>query len=438
MSLATPEKIGQLQKKLYEKAKQEPTFRFYQLYDKVYREDILAHAYRLARSAKGARTAGVDGETFEDIEAAGVERWLEARREELATKTYEPNAVRRVMIPKAGGGQRPLGIPTVRDRVVQTAAKLILEPIFEADMADSAYGYRPGRSAQEAVTQVHGALCGGYTDVVDADLSKYFDTIPHDQLMQAVARRIVDRQMLKLIKGWLKVPVEERDENGKPRMTGGKSSGAGTPQGGVISPLLANIYMNRFLRAWRDRGKASEYRAKLINYADDLVILSRGNAAEALAFMRWAMSKMGLSLNEAKTRLCDGRQETFRFLGYEFGPEVYHATGRRYLAAQPSAKSIQRAKEKVKTLLHPGNHDPWDEVVKQLNRILRGWANYFSIGTRWTAYRAIDQYVEETARRFLRRRHKVLSRGYRRFSSAQLHEKMGIVRMKALYGATPA
>ena len=438
MSLATPEKIGQLQKKLYEKAKQEPTFRFYQLYDKVYREDILAHAYRLVRSAKGARTAGVDRETIEDIEAAGVGKWLEARREELATKTYEPNAVRRVMIPKPGGGERPLGIPTLRDRVVQTAAKLVLEPIFEADMADSAYGYRPGRSAQGAVKQVHGALCSGYTDVVDADLSKYFDMIPHDQLMQAVARRIVDRQMLKLIKGWLKVPVEERDENGKPRMTGGKSSKAGTPQGGVISPLLANIYMNRFLRAWRDRGKAKEYQAKLITYADDLVILSRGKAAEALEWTRWAMSKMGLSLNEAKTRLCDGRQENFRFLGYEFGPEVYHATGSRYLAAQPSAKSIQRVKEKVKTVLQPGNQDPWDEVVKHVNRILRGWANYFSIGTRSTAYRAIDHYVEETARRFLRRRHKVLSRGYRRFSNEQLHEKMGLVRMGALYEAKPA
>lgn len=438
MSLVTPEKIRQLQKKLYVKAKQEPTFRFYQLYDKVYREDILVQAYRLARSAKGARTAGVDGETFEDIEAAGEEKWLGARREELATKTYEPNAVRRVMIPKAGGGERPLGIPTVRDRVVQTAAKLILEPIFEADMADSAYGYRPGRSAQGAVTEVHEALCEGYTEVVDADLAKYFDSIPHDQLMQAVARRVVDRQMLKLIKGWLKVPVEERDGNGKRRMTGGKSSTAGTPQGGVISPLLANIYMNRFLRAWRDRGKANEYRAKLVAYADDLVILSRGKAAEALEWTRWAMGKMGLSLNEEKTRLCDGRQESFRFLGYEFGPEVHQKTGRSYLAAQPSAKSIQRGKEKVGAVLQPGNQDPWDEVVKQLNRILRGWANYFSIGTRWMAYGAIDRYVEEKARRFLRRRHKVLSRGYRRFSGAQLHDKMGLVRLRTLNKATPA
>jgi RNA-directed DNA polymerase len=438
VSLATPEKIRQLQKKLYVKAKQEPSFRFYQLYDKVYREDILAHAYHLVGSSKGAGTAGVDGVTIEDIEASGAEKWLAARREELRTKTYRADAVRRVMIPKPGGGERPLGIPTIRDRVVQTAAKLVLEPIFEADMADSAYGYRPGRSAQEAVTKVREALCDGYTDVVDADLSKYFDTIPHDQLMQAVARRVVDRQMLTLIKGWLKVPVEERDDKGNRRMTGGKSSTAGTPQGGVISPLLSNIYMNRFLRAWRDRGKADEYQAKLINYADDLVILSRGNAAEALEWLRWAMGKMGLTLNEEKTRLCDGRREGFRFLGYEFGPEIHHRTGKPYLTAQPSAKSIEREKEAVSSVLRPGNQEPFEEVVKQLNRILRGWASYFSIGTRMTAYKAIDLYVEERARHFLRRRHKVLSRGYRRFSSEWLHDKMGLVSLRALYKATPA
>lgn len=438
MSLVTPEKIRQLQRKLYVKAKQEPAYRFYELYDKVYREDILAHAYALVRSAKGARTPGVDGETIEGIEAGGVEKWLAERREELYTKTYRPSAVLRVMIPKPGGGERPLGIPTIRDRVVQTAAKLVLEPIFEADMADSAHGYRPRRSAQGAVKEVHGALCNGYTDVVDADLTKYFDTIPHDQLMQSVARRVVDSQMLKLIKGWLKVPVQERDEKGNRRMTGGKKSRTGTPQGGVISPLLANIYMNRFLRAWRDRGKAEEYRAKLVAYADDLVILSRGKAAEALEWTRWAMGKLGLSLNEVKTRLCNGREESFRFLGYEFGPKVYKLTGRRYLAAQPSAKSVQRVKEKVREVLCPGNQDPWDEVVKQLNRILRGWANYFSIGTRRPAYRAIEHYVEERARHFLRRRHKVQSRGYRRFSSAKLHDKMGLVRMRTLYEAQPA
>jgi len=219
MSLTTPSKIRELQIKLYRKAKNEPGYRFYMLYDKIYREDILAHAYALARANKGA--PGVDGQTFERIESAGVERWLTGIRQELRDKTYQPQPVRRVMIPKPGGGERPLGIPTIRDRVVQTAAKIVLEPIFEADLEPSAYGYRPKRSAQDAIRKVHKLICEGYTDVVDADLSKYFDTIPHRELLQCVARRIVDRDVLRLIKMWLRAPVEERDENGNRRLTGG-------------------------------------------------------------------------------------------------------------------------------------------------------------------------------------------------------------------------
>src|SRR5437899_4486285 len=267
MSLETPSKIRTLQRKLYRKAKDEPDYRFYLLYDKVYREDILAHAYELAKARRGA--PGVDGQTFEGVEAQGLEKWLTELRNELRTETYRPQPVRRVMIPKPGGGERPLGIPTIRDRVARTAAKMVLEPIFEADMSDSAYGYREGRRAQDAVEKVHRALCDGYTDVVDADLSKYFNTIPHDQLMQSVARRVSDGKMLRLIKAWLKTPVEETDERGNRRMTGGKGSRMGTPQGGVISPLLANIYINRFLRAFVERGKDREFAARLINYADD-------------------------------------------------------------------------------------------------------------------------------------------------------------------------
>jgi RNA-directed DNA polymerase len=233
MSLATPSKIRDLQIKLYRKAKNEPGFRFYQLYDKVYREDILNHAYALAKANAGA--PGVDGESFEDIESRGLAEWLNGLGKELHDKTYKPQPVRRVMIPKPGGGERPLGIPTIRDRVAQTAAKLILEPIFEADLEPNAYGYRPRKSAQDAVQKVDELLHEGYTDIVDADLSKYFDTIPHSELMQCVARRIVDRQMLHLIKMWLKVPVEERDETGKRRLTGGKDNDRGTPQGGVIA-----------------------------------------------------------------------------------------------------------------------------------------------------------------------------------------------------------
>jgi retron-type reverse transcriptase len=272
-SLQTPERIRTLQRKLYLKAKAEPAFRFYLLYDKIHRADILRHAYALARSNGGA--PGVDGITFARIEAAGLEEWLAGLREDLVAKTYRPAPVRRVMITKPGGGERPLGIPTIRDRVVQTAAKLVLEPIFEADFEDSAYGYRPGRSGADAIKDVHRHICRGYTDVVDADLSKYFDTIPHPELMQSVARRIVDRHVLWLIKLWLKAPIEERDGEGKPRMNGGKGSTRGTPQGGVASPLLSIIYMNRFLKHWRLTGRGEAFRAHVISYADDVRHITR-------------------------------------------------------------------------------------------------------------------------------------------------------------------
>src|SRR6202521_4221784 len=273
MSLATPWSIRSLQRKLYLKAKAEPEFRFYLLYDKVHRDDIIQHAYALARENDGA--PGVDEMTFEAIEAAGLAKWLSGIRKDLIEKTYEPMPVRRVMIPKPGGGERPLGIPTIRDRVVQTAAKLVLEPIFEADLEDCAYGYRPKRSALDAVKTTHRLIRQGYVDVVDADLSKYFDTIPHRELMQSVARRICDPHVLHLIKLWLRVPVEERDGKGRQSLRGGKTNRHGTPQGGVISPLLANLYMNRFLKHWRMRGCGAEFRAHLVNYADDFVILRR-------------------------------------------------------------------------------------------------------------------------------------------------------------------
>ena len=269
MSLETSEKIRTLQRKLYRKAKAEPAFRFYVLYDKICREDILSYAFTLARANAGA--PGVDGVTFKQIEASGVEAWLAGLREDLVSKTYRPDPVRRVTIPKPGGGERPLGIPTIRERVVQTAAKIVLEPIFEADFEDSAYGYRPRRSAIDAVKETHRLMCRGYTDVVDADLSKYFDTIPHADLLKSVARRIVDRNVLWLIKLWLRAPVEERNGDGTRRMSGGKSNKRGTPQGGVASPLFSVIYLNRFLKHWRLTKRGEAFHAHVVSYADDCV-----------------------------------------------------------------------------------------------------------------------------------------------------------------------
>jgi RNA-directed DNA polymerase len=430
MSLVTPEKIRPLQRKLYVKAKAEPAFRFYVLYDKIYREDILAHGYRLARANAGA--PGVDGVSFAQIEEEGLEAWLAGLAEELVSKTYRPDPVRRVLIPKPDGGERPLGIPTIRDRVVQTAAKLVLEPIFEAGFEDNTYGYRPQRGAVDAVKKVHQHICQGYTDVVDADLSGYFDSIPHGDLIKSVARRVVDAQVLRLIKLWLKAPIEERDEDGTRRMHGGKGNTCGTPQGGVISPLLANIYMNRFLKHWRLSGCGEAFRGHVVAYADDFVILSRGRAGEALAWTKAVMTRLGLTLNEEKTSLKNARQERFDFLGYSFGPHHFGANGKWYLGASPSKKSVQRFKTTVRKLLVPGNHDPWPEVGDRLNRSLHGWFGYFSYGTYRRVHRGVDRYVYERLRDFLVRRHKVAGRGTRRFSTDIVYGELALLRLERL------
>ena len=436
MSLQTPDEIRNLQRKLYLKAKAEPDFRFYLLHGKIYRKDILQHAYDLMRANKGA--PGVDGVTFEVIEADGLEEWLNGIRKDLIEQTYRPAPVRRVMIPKPGGnGERPLGIPTIRDRTVQAAAKLVLEPIFEADLDPSAYGYRPKRGGLDAIKEVHTLICRGYTDVVDADLSKYFDTISHRELMQSVARRIVDRNVLRLIKMWLKTPVEEMDDDGKRRMSGGRHSTCGTPQGGVISPTLANVYMNRFLKYWRQSGRSAVYRAHIVSYADDFVILSRGHAEEAKTWTGGVMIRLGLTLNEAKTSIRNARQESFDFLGYRFGPHRYRRDGHWYLGASPSKKSVRRLKEKVGEILVPGNQAPWAEVRDRLNSLLRGWSAYFSYGTRLIAYRAADNHVYHSVRCFLTRRHKVQSQGTKRFSNEAGFGEYGVLRLRHVHLGPP-
>jgi RNA-directed DNA polymerase len=428
-SLKTPDQVRELQNKLYRKAKSEPNYRFYLLYDKIYRGDVLQRAWELVKANAGA--PGVDNESIEEIESKGEKEWLEGIRKELHEKTYRPQPVRRVKIPKPGGGERPLGIPTIRDRVVQSAAKLVMEPIFEADLEPNAYGYRPGKSAQDAIQEVRKRLNEGYTDIVDADLSKYFDTIPHAELMKCVARRIVDKQVLHLVGMWLKVPVEERDEEtGKKRVTGGKDNDRGTPQGGVISPLLANLYMNRMLKGWKQTKRGEQFRGRIVSYADDFVILSRGKAKEALRWAQGTIERLGLKLNEAKTSIRNAREERFDFLGYTFGPHYSRRTGQRYLGCSPSKKSVKRIKEKVGEHLRAGNGAAWEEVRDQLNQKLRGWQAYFGVGSPMKAYEVLDEHVEERVRHFLRRRHKVSTQGTVEFSMRRIYGELGVFRLR--------
>jgi len=434
--LQPPESVQALQRALYRKAKSEPTFQFYLLYDKVHRADVLRHAWALVRANGGA--AGVDGVTIAAVEADGVGPFLARLAEELRTHTYRPDPVRRVTIPKRSGGERPLGIPTVRDRVVQAAAVLVLEPIFEADFQPCSYGFRPKKDAHQAVAAISRALAQGYTQVLDADLTAYFDSIPHAQLLAAVARRVVDRHIRRLLTQWLRAPVVVERDDGKRETRGGKRTRRGTPQGGVISPLLANVYLHAFDTAWRAGGLERRWQARLIRYADDFVVCCRAQAAQVQAVVADQLQALGLTLNAAKTRTLDARPQAFTFLGFTVRVVRSQRTGRLFPLIRPSAAARQRLRDRVKALTGRDHLAlPTPTLINAVNRVVRGWAGYFHFQHCTRDFSALRWFIEERVRTYLRRKHRYRTRAYPAVPYTVLYGRLGLYRLPTRAPWTP-
>ena len=362
-----------LQANLNRKAKGAPNYVFYVLYDKVFLPYMLRYAWEEVR--KNGGSAGVDGETIAGVSSGDIEAYLHALSEDLRRPTYKPSPVKRVWIPKGGWKLRPVGIPTVLDRIVQAACKQVIEPIFEADFEDSSYGFRPARTAGDAIRAIRDHMREGETAIYDADLSQYFDTIPHDKLELVLKQRISDPRMLRLIRMWLKSPVSDKGQ-----LTGGKRNKQGTPQGGVISPLLGNIYMHLIDKAVkRLNGKFHPYGIRLIRYADDFLLMGRTIGEGSIAYLKWLLTRMGLKINEEKTQFVDARATSFSFLGFTFRYDQSQYGAHRYLNIHPSKKSRGKLREKIRDYLHRHGHFPAHQIADGLNRLLKGWLNYFDL-----------------------------------------------------------
>jgi group II intron reverse transcriptase/maturase len=410
------------------KAKAHPAYRFYSLWDKVFREDVLREGWRRCRANGGA--AGVDGVGFEEIESGGLDRWLGNLQQELRAGQYRPQPLLRVWIPKSSGGKRPLGIPTVRDRVVQAAIIVVLGPVFEADLLEEQYGFRPGRDAKMALRQVvHQLQRRRRTEIVDADLSDYFNTIPHGALMKSVARRVADGRILSVIKQWLTTPVVERTGRTLRQSNEARRTRRGTPQGGVVSPLLANLYFRRFLLGWQRVRPEMRRATAIVNYADDFVICcAPGFGSEAMATMRALMVRIGLQVNDRKTRLAHLPEDRFDFLGYTVG-RFYSKDGKPYLGTAPSKRAIQRVMRRI----HDETARRWlgktiESRIGEVNRVLRGWCGYFNQGPVRDAYEKLAWYTQRRLQRWLARKHKKPGSGSRQFPHELLYGKLCLYR----------